>query len=159
MGGADNPTGPAFQQYSEPVYGQDYDEEYVRWYVHERDLVHPRLNIFSFTGLVLLAAAVGLGLGYLVWLLAGCHWSLTATLWVAGTVTLLGNLRMLFIGLVKLYQHYMPEGIRRNCILLPTCSEYCILALKKYGVIRGCWKTVHRLLHTCVGDDYHTDWP
>lgn len=132
---------------------------YVRWYVCERELVHPKLNLIGFVGLVVLASAVGLGAGYGVWWIAGALWRLQTTLWVAAGVTLLGNLRMLLIGMVKLYQHYAPEKIRRNCMLMPTCSEYCILSLKKYGVVRGCWKTLHRLFHTCTGNEYREDWP
>ncbi|MBQ6572403.1 MAG: membrane protein insertion efficiency factor YidD, partial [Alistipes sp.] len=31
----------------------------------------------------------------------------------------------------------------------PTCSEYAILVLQKYGVIRGTWKIYVRLFKTC----------
>jgi putative component of membrane protein insertase Oxa1/YidC/SpoIIIJ protein YidD len=43
--------------------------------------------------------------------------------------------------------------------LKPTCSEYMILAVEKYGVFCGVKKGVHRLLFTCRGWDYRVDEP
>jgi putative component of membrane protein insertase Oxa1/YidC/SpoIIIJ protein YidD len=68
-------------------------------------------------------------------------------------------LKRMIIGIVRLYQHYAPEDIRRKCILKPTCSEYMILAVEKYGVFFGVKKGVHRLLFTCRGWDYRVDEP
>ena len=63
------------------------------------------------------------------------------------------------IGCVRLYQHYAPEGMRRRCLLKPTCSEYAILAVKKYGAIIGIYKTCVRLFVKCKGEIYHIDEP
>jgi putative component of membrane protein insertase Oxa1/YidC/SpoIIIJ protein YidD len=49
--------------------------------------------------------------------------------------------------------------VRRKCILKPTCSEYIILAIEKYGVFRGVKKGVYRLLYTCRMRDYRIDEP
>jgi putative component of membrane protein insertase Oxa1/YidC/SpoIIIJ protein YidD len=68
-------------------------------------------------------------------------------------------LKRMLIGIVRLYQHYAPEEIRRKCILKPTCSEYMILAIEKYGVFCGVKKGVYRLLYTCRGWDYRIDEP
>ncbi|WP_294630030.1 membrane protein insertion efficiency factor YidD [uncultured Bacteroides sp.] len=65
----------------------------------------------------------------------------------------------LLIGLVKLYQHYAPEEIRRKCLYKPTCSEYAILALEKYGLIKGSYKTYIRLFRMCRGIEYGIDYP
>jgi len=67
--------------------------------------------------------------------------------------------RMAAIGCIKLYQHYAPEEVRRRCLFKPTCSEYAILAIKKYGLIRGGYKTYVRLFHKCWGDVYSIDYP
>ncbi|MBR0224880.1 MAG: membrane protein insertion efficiency factor YidD [Thermoguttaceae bacterium] len=32
------------------------------------------------------------------------------------------------------------------CRFTPTCSQYCILALKKYGIVVGLLKTAFRIL-------------
>ena len=68
-------------------------------------------------------------------------------------------LKSAVIGCVKLYQHYADESIRRKCLIMPTCSEYAIIAIKKYGVIVGSYKTFRRLTRTCRGNVYHTDFP
>lgn len=65
----------------------------------------------------------------------------------------------LLISIVKLYQHYAPEEIRRKCLYKPTCSEYAILALKKYGLIKGVYKIYVRLFRTCRGIEYGIDYP
>jgi putative component of membrane protein insertase Oxa1/YidC/SpoIIIJ protein YidD len=67
--------------------------------------------------------------------------------------------KRLLIGLVKLYQHYAPERIRRKCIFKPTCSEYMILAIEKYGPVRGLYKGLRRLFIKCRGYYYSIDYP
>jgi putative component of membrane protein insertase Oxa1/YidC/SpoIIIJ protein YidD len=68
-------------------------------------------------------------------------------------------MKKIIIGVVELYQHYAPEHIRRKCLLKPTCSEYMILAIEKYGVIRGVYKGMYRLLVKCRGTIYSVDYP
>jgi len=63
------------------------------------------------------------------------------------------------IGLVKMYQHYAPERIRRKCLFKPTCSEYMILAIEKYGVLKGLYKSIYRLFFKCSGFVYSIDYP
>jgi putative component of membrane protein insertase Oxa1/YidC/SpoIIIJ protein YidD len=63
------------------------------------------------------------------------------------------------IGLVRLYQHYAPERIRRKCLFKPTCSEYMILALEKYGLIKGLCKGAYRMFFKCKGFYYSVDYP
>lgn len=49
------------------------------------------------------------------------------------------------IGMVHLYQHFAPDSIRNRCRFEPSCSQYMILAIEKYGLIRGVWKGIGRL--------------
>ena len=67
--------------------------------------------------------------------------------------------RKAIIGLVRLYQHYAPERIRRKCLFKPTCSEYTILALEKYGLVKGLYKSIYRLFFKCKGFVYSIDYP
>ena len=67
--------------------------------------------------------------------------------------------RSAFIGIVHLYQHYADENIRRRCLFMPTCSEYAILAVKKYGLIVGVILTATRLFRKCKGNIYRIDYP
>lgn len=63
------------------------------------------------------------------------------------------------IGMIKCYQHYAPEYVRRACVFKPTCSEYAILAIKKYGIIKGCRKIYIRTFKMCKGHIYRIDYP
>lgn len=67
--------------------------------------------------------------------------------------------RFFFIDCVMLYQHYAPEETRRRCLLKPTCSEYAIIALRKYGTIIGGCKVIYRLKFKCRGYYYYIDEP
>ena len=51
-----------------------------------------------------------------------------------------------FILLIKFYRLFISPLIGRNCIYSPTCSEYGIIALKKYGVFKGSFLTAKRIL-------------
>lgn len=55
------------------------------------------------------------------------------------------TMRYTLVWLVKIYQRYARAEIRLRCCMTPSCSEYAIIALKKYGVIRGIIKTIKRL--------------
>ena len=61
------------------------------------------------------------------------------------------------IWLVLLYQKYAPEQVRASCVFHPTCSNYMILAIKKYGLIIGMIKGIIRLFRCHLpngGEDY-----
>ena len=57
---------------------------------------------------------------------------------------------------VLLYQKYAPENLRRSCLFTPSCSEYMLLALEKYGFLKGVFKGISRMLrchHPNGGED------
>lgn len=74
-------------------------------------------------------------------------------------ITGIFSLRKAMIGAIKLYQHYADEDVRRRCVCKPTCSEYAIIVLKKYGVLIGIYKIYIRLFKTCYGTVYKIDEP
>lgn len=55
------------------------------------------------------------------------------------------SLKGILIFLVELYQAKASDQIRLRCVFVPSCSEYMILSLKKYGVIIGLIKGIGRL--------------
>ena len=55
-------------------------------------------------------------------------------------------LTLIGIGLVRLYQWTLSPLLGPCCRFYPSCSDYAIEALKKYGIIRGSYLTVRRLL-------------
>ncbi len=52
----------------------------------------------------------------------------------------------LLILLIRIYQVTLSPFIGRQCRYVPTCSNYGIEAIKKYGAIKGGWLTVKRIL-------------
>jgi len=50
-----------------------------------------------------------------------------------------------FIVLIKLYQLIISPWLGNQCRFTPTCSQYGIEALRKYGPIKGLWLTAKRI--------------
>ncbi len=50
-----------------------------------------------------------------------------------------------FIVLIKLYQWIISPWMGQKCRYTPTCSQYGIEALKKYGPVKGLWLTIKRV--------------
>ena len=56
-------------------------------------------------------------------------------------------MKRLLIQIIKAYRKYIsPLKGRSTCIYYPTCSQYAIEALKKYGVVKGTYLAVRRIL-------------
>ncbi len=66
--------------------------------------------------------------------------------------------KRLFICTIKLYQKYAPDSLRNKCRFEPSCSEYMILAIEKYGLIKGLQKGICRLKR-CNMDGGGYDFP
>ena len=67
------------------------------------------------------------------------------------------RLRSIIEFFIRIYQRYASEDIRISCVFVPSCSEYMILSMKKYGAIRGVIKGVKRLKRCRFpngGEDY-----
>ena len=54
-------------------------------------------------------------------------------------------LRNFLIGCVLLYKALAPMSLRDRCRFDPSCSTYMIMALKKYGALRGTLKGLKRI--------------
>ncbi len=55
-------------------------------------------------------------------------------------------MKKLLIYIIKLYQKYISSQTPRTCRFYPTCSEYSIEAIKKYGAIKGSFLAIKRIL-------------
>jgi putative membrane protein insertion efficiency factor len=49
------------------------------------------------------------------------------------------------MGLIKLYKTTISPVLPMACRYTPTCSEYMIEAIKKYGAAKGTWMGLKRL--------------
>ena len=52
---------------------------------------------------------------------------------------------LLLIGMVRVYQWTLSPLVGRQCRYLPTCSNYFIGAVRKYGAVRGSVRGIARI--------------
>lgn len=62
------------------------------------------------------------------------------------------------ICVIRIYQRFAPDRIREKCRFEPSCSQYMVLAIEKYGLVRGLIKGVDRLKR-CNTDNGGYDYP
>ncbi|WP_092485391.1 membrane protein insertion efficiency factor YidD [Desulfoscipio geothermicus] len=55
-------------------------------------------------------------------------------------------MKTILIGLIKVYQIFISPLKGPTCRFYPTCSEYAVQSLVKYGFWKGSLKAVFRLL-------------
>lgn len=53
--------------------------------------------------------------------------------------------KYILIFLVKIYQKIAPISIRSKCRFEPSCSNYMLQSLEKYGLFKGLKKGINRL--------------
>ncbi|TAH40467.1 MAG: membrane protein insertion efficiency factor YidD [Bacteroidetes bacterium] len=51
----------------------------------------------------------------------------------------------ILIGIIRLYQGAISPFFRASCRFTPSCSQYGIEAIKKYGPLKGTYLTIKRL--------------
>ena len=54
-------------------------------------------------------------------------------------------MKYIFIFLIKVYQRTLSRLLPPSCRFYPSCSEYGVQALQKYGIFKGSWLTVKRI--------------
>ena len=55
-------------------------------------------------------------------------------------------MKRLFIALIRFYKKAISPYRQNCCIFVPSCSQYAIEAIEKYGALKGGWLTFKRLL-------------
>ncbi|MFH0909541.1 MAG: membrane protein insertion efficiency factor YidD [bacterium] len=50
------------------------------------------------------------------------------------------------VAVVLIYQRYAPARIRNSCRFEPTCSNYAMLAIRKYGAFIGVMRSFRRII-------------
>ena len=107
--------------------------------LHRPDVhfVKPIISLVSFAAMIALLV-----------LFVPDDWPIPKWLIVVGaaTVFLLLIAKRTIIWLVHLYQNRASDRTRLKCVFEPSCSEYMIMAVQKYGVFRGVAKGIDRLL-------------
>ncbi len=55
-------------------------------------------------------------------------------------------MKRLLIFVIKLYKKLISPLLPNACKFQPTCSEYAVEAINKYGVLKGSIKATYRVL-------------
>ena len=55
-------------------------------------------------------------------------------------------MRWLMIQVVIFYRSTLGRLLGGQCRYVPTCSQYAIDAINKYGALKGGWKAIRRVL-------------
>ena len=55
-------------------------------------------------------------------------------------------MKRLFLALIRFYQHYISPAFPARCRYIPTCSEYALTSIEKYGAVKGGWLAFKRLM-------------
>lgn len=117
-----------------------------------RPEIHYRKPIIALVlFLVILGALIAVGVMYAkpwtVWMCLG--WGIVFFAVIA---------KRALIWCVHLYQNKASDATRLKCVFEPSCSEYMILAVNKYGFFRGVYKGIRRLLR-CHPPNGGQDYP
>ena len=55
-------------------------------------------------------------------------------------------MKRLLLGLIHFYQRFISPYLPPRCRYIPTCSQYAVEAIEKYGVRKGGWLAFKRLM-------------
>lgn len=50
-----------------------------------------------------------------------------------------------FLLIIKFYRNWISPLFPPSCRYIPTCSQYALEAIEKYGALRGGWLAVRRI--------------
>lgn len=130
------------QKVAEELFGESDDP---RSYAYKRVHIRPKVNWWKII-LNCMCPLVALGGMYALFTLGGIisQVSICAVL-LCFIFYLLVNLKKVIICLIHIYQRYAPDSVRNKCRFEPSCSQYMILSLQKYGLVKGLKKGIDRL--------------
>ena len=60
-------------------------------------------------------------------------------------------MKSIIIFIIKLYQYAVSPFLGSNCRFIPTCSAYTIEAIQNFGIIKGIWLGMKRILRCRPG--------
>ena len=68
-------------------------------------------------------------------------------------------MKRLVIFLIELYQKFISPLTPNKCRYYPTCSNYAVMAIEKYGLIKGGAKALYRVLRCNPFSKGGVDYP
>jgi putative membrane protein insertion efficiency factor len=54
-------------------------------------------------------------------------------------------MKHIFIFLIKVWQRTFSQVLPPSCRFTPSCSQYGVEAIQKYGAVKGGWLTIKRI--------------
>ena len=60
-------------------------------------------------------------------------------------------MKSIIIFIIKLYQYAISPILGNNCRFMPTCSAYTIEAIQNFGIVKGIWLGIKRILRCRPG--------
>ena len=55
-------------------------------------------------------------------------------------------MKKIFLALLHFYQRQISPALPARCRYIPTCSDYAVQAIEKYGAVKGGWLALKRFL-------------
>jgi len=55
-------------------------------------------------------------------------------------------MKKILITIIKAYKRFLSPILPNSCRFYPTCSQYAVDAIYKYGVLKGSMKAAYRIL-------------
>jgi putative membrane protein insertion efficiency factor len=118
----------------------------------------PELHLFRVFVVSFLVLILLIGFFFLSYFLSS---SITTSIIVSVAflfIVIIIHLKKIFVWCVKLYQNIAPKKLRNKCRFVPSCSQYMILAIEKYGFFKGVKKGLNRI-RRCKYPNGGIDYP
>jgi putative component of membrane protein insertase Oxa1/YidC/SpoIIIJ protein YidD len=126
----------------------------------EAKLARPKMHFARSILTVLIYLSLGVVLSVIVSNIAiewgGIYLPLFSPIFFYGLCVFIKR-RSIVIWVIRFYQFRAPANVRVKCVLLPSCSDYMILAIGKYGLVKGIRKGIDRL--RWCGPPVQVDYP
>ena len=55
-------------------------------------------------------------------------------------------MKQLLLTLIRFYQRHISPALPRRCRFIPTCSQYAVEAIEKYGALKGGFLAFRRFM-------------
>jgi putative membrane protein insertion efficiency factor len=55
-------------------------------------------------------------------------------------------MRRFVLGVIRTYRYAVSPLLGQRCRFYPTCSEYAMTSIERFGLTRGSWMTLRRVL-------------
>ena len=70
-------------------------------------------------------------------------WQISTEFWKRAVMS---KMSRILIAMIRFYRKYISPMKRGGCIYIPTCSQYALTAIEKYGAVRGGFMAVWRII-------------